>query len=281
MTSLVSYEPFVDQASDLFSQRLDEAADGAPIDMGHWFQCYAFDVIGLITYGRRLGFLDQGADVGGVIHALEDHLVYATLVGIYARWHKVLYPLRNLLAGAKGAGRAYVLEFTKERVAEHQSKAAAHKTGTAGSDLQTGSKTREPFLSKFIAKHHEDPDVFTAQHIIVGLAANMVAGSDTTAISLSATLYHLLQEPGCLRRLRIEIESFRAMGKLSTPPTFKETQEMPYLQAVLKEALRVHPATGLPLERVVPEGGKVICGRYFPAGVSKAVLQSQVRNPRR
>jgi cytochrome P450 len=42
---------------------------------------------------------------------------------------------------------------------------------------------------------------------------------------------------------------------------------MPYLQVVLKEALRMHPATGLPLGRVVPEGGAVIAGRMFPAGV--------------
>jgi hypothetical protein len=43
---------------------------------------------------------------------------------------------------------------------------------------------------------------------------------------------------------------------------------MPYLQAVIKEALRVHPATGLPLEQVVPEGGTPLCGRFFPQGVS-------------
>jgi len=41
---------------------------------------------------------------------------------------------------------------------------------------------------------------------------------------------------------------------------------MPYLQAVLKEALRCHPATGLPLGRVVPAGGAVIADRFFPEG---------------
>lgn len=42
---------------------------------------------------------------------------------------------------------------------------------------------------------------------------------------------------------------------------------MKYLQACIKEALRLHPATGLPLERVVPRGGVVLSGTYFPAGV--------------
>ncbi|KAB5550751.1 cytochrome P450 [Coniochaeta sp. 2T2.1] len=267
MTSLVTYEPFVDQASDLFLQRLNELANagGAPIDMGHWFQCYAFDVIGLITYGRRLGFLDRGADIGGVMGALEDHLVYATLVGIYAKLHRYLFPVRNFLAGKKGAGRAYVLNFTKERVSEHQSKKDIHPTSTDdGSKLDT--KTGEPFLTKFIDKHNQDPTVFTSAHIIVGLAANMVAGSDTTAISLSAILFYLLSEPKCLAKLRAEISSLKAQGRVSATASFRETQDMPYLQAVIKESLRMHPATGLPLERVVPDGGARICGRDFPKG---------------
>jgi hypothetical protein len=48
---------------------------------------------------------------------------------------------------------------------------------------------------------------------------------------------------------------------------------MPYLQAVMKEALRMHPATGLPLERVVPAGGATICDQFFPEGVSCRACQ--------
>lgn len=50
--------------------------------------------------------------------------------------------------------------------------------------------------------------------------------------------------------------------------TFQEAQKLPYLQACIKEGLRMHPATGLPMARVVPEGGATIAGRYFPAEVS-------------
>lgn len=41
---------------------------------------------------------------------------------------------------------------------------------------------------------------------------------------------------------------------------------MPYLDAVVHEALRLHPAVGLLMERVVPAGGRTIGGRYFAAG---------------
>lgn len=75
MSALVNYEPFVDTCSDLLALRFEEMMKAnCPIDLGHWFQCYAFDVIGMITYGKRLGFLDSGHDIGGVIAALENHL---------------------------------------------------------------------------------------------------------------------------------------------------------------------------------------------------------------
>jgi cytochrome P450 len=42
-------------------------------------------------------------------------------------------------------------------------------------------------------------------------------------------------------------------------------------QACLKEALRIHPAVGFPLERYVSAGGTTICGYDIPAGVNISV----------
>lgn len=262
MSSLMHYEGFVDDCADLFETRLLQlSAVAQVVDLRHWFQCYAFDVIGMITYGKRLGFLDKGEDVGNVIEALEDHLSYATLVGIFPSLHQVLFPLKNFIAGGKGAGRAYVASFTKECMSETRANPKAINLGDSNA-------TAEDFLTKFLAKHSSSPDIFTSAHVLSGCISNMVAGSDTTAISLSATLYYLLKNPPCMDRLREEVDSFTASGQLSARPTYKESQAMPYLQAVIKEALRLHPATGLPLERVVPKGGASISGQFFPEGVS-------------
>jgi cytochrome P450 len=59
-----------------------------------------------------------------------------------------------------------------------------------------------------------------------------------------------------------------AKGEESVPVTFKDTQAMPYLQAVIKEALRVHSPTGLSMARIVPRGGATIARHYIPEGVS-------------
>ncbi|KAL6410948.1 hypothetical protein AUP68_07380 [Ilyonectria robusta] len=94
----------------------------------------------------------------------------------------------------------------------------------------------------------------------------MTAGSDTTGISLSAVLFFLMNHPEATRKLRLEVDQHHTRARDSRNLSFKETQEMPYLQAVIKEALRLHPAVGLPLERVVPEGGATIAGQFFPSG---------------
>ncbi|KAK5629290.1 hypothetical protein RRF57_005005 [Xylaria bambusicola] len=262
MTSLVSYEPYVDQCADIFSRRLAEMGEeGVAVNMGHWMQCYAFDVIGQITYGERIGFLDHGVDIGGMMRAIESSLAYGTLMGIYARFHRFAFAVMSFLAGKKGAGREFIERLSKSRIAEEQDKRKA--AGLEGKQAGIGA---EPFVSKFLAKYERDPETFSMAHVMAGCTANMAAGSDTTGVTLSAILYFLLKHPECLRKLREEIEEYRAKGLLSDSFAFKETQQMPYLQAVFKEGLRMHPATGLPMERVVPEGGATICNRFFPEG---------------
>ena len=50
VTSLMSYEPYVDKCNELLCSRLHEfAAERRSIDMPTWLQYYAFDVIGEIS----------------------------------------------------------------------------------------------------------------------------------------------------------------------------------------------------------------------------------------
>lgn len=92
-------------------------------------------------------------------------------------------------------------------------------------------------------------------------------------------MYYLLKHPPCLQKLRDEVDQLQTGEKMpGKNVTFKDTQDMPYLQAVIKEGLRIHPATALPLERVVPEGGATISGRFFPEGVSSTASHSQVED---
>ena len=92
------------------------------------------------------------------------------------------------------------------------------------------------------------------------------AGGDTTGITLTAIFYHLMRNPRAYRALQTEIDKADAGSQLSHPVTFAEAQDLHYLQAVIKETLRIHPAVGALLERVVPQGGVAIDGLTLPEG---------------
>lgn len=64
-----------------------------------------------------------------------------------------------------------------------------------------------------------------------------------------------------------ELDEADNAGKLSTPIRYKEsTNDLPYYNAVLKEAMRIHPSVGLLMERHVPAEGIKIDGHFIPGG---------------
>ncbi|KAJ5731666.1 uncharacterized protein N7483_006174 [Penicillium malachiteum] len=266
MSSLVSYEPFVDRCIDIFFARLDEfATKKQSFNLGHWFQCYAFDVIGDITFGQRFGFLDRGEDIDGAISAVHNVMMYSALIGVYPEWHPLLFEPMSKLKSSGAAGRAYISKFVLEKISiqEHERKNT--------NDAMTETTGPQNFLSKMMQARDQNPEKITDYHLLIMGQSNVTAGSDTTAISLSGIMWYLLQNFEALDKLRQEIQEFTQQGRCSHEITFKETQEMPYLQAVMKEALRMHAATGLPMWRVVPEGGAQLSGRFFPAGTTVGV----------
>jgi cytochrome P450 len=63
-----------------------------------------------------------------------------------------------------------------------------------------------------------------------------------------------------------ELDEAEKEGRLSEYVSWKEAQQLPYLDAVIKEAGRLHPPFGLHLERIVPPEGAVISGKHLPGG---------------
>jgi hypothetical protein len=77
---------------------------------------------------------------------------------------------------------------------------------------------------------------------------------------LRSIFYHVLKNPKIYARLQQEIDQADAEGKLSPSVTFGESYSMPYLIAVTREAMRIHPSVQLCMPRIVPAGGATICG---------------------
>ncbi len=149
------------------------------------------------------------------------------------------------------------------RLAEMASKKAA------GIDEITDR--RPDLLSMFLKAQAERPDFMTDQRVLTMGVSMSFAGSETTAISLAAVFYYLLKNPRCYHTLMQELQEAIESGTVQSRPSglisWSESQTLPYLDACIKEAFRIHPPAGLPLERVTPPQGAEICGRHIPGGI--------------
>jgi cytochrome P450 len=177
-------------------------------------------------------------------------------------------PLR-LWASSKGFinSNTAVVDFARQRIAARPDPEAFDMEKCEGNS--SGTIKQRDFLSRFYEAHRKDPDFISKERVLALTVANMAAGSDTTAISLRSVFYHLLRSPADKTKLMKELADAQRSGLLGRNDGlvgWDEVRDLTFLGAVIKEALRCHPAVGLPLERVTPSQGARICGVFVPGG---------------
>lgn len=86
----------------------------------------------------------------------------------------------------------------------------------------------------------------------------IAAGSDTTAVTLTYLIFGVICNPEVQKKLAAEV------AHVPDNLQHKDVQDLPYLNAVINETLRLYPATPSPLPRVVPSQGAQLCGHHIP-----------------
>ncbi|CAG8216611.1 unnamed protein product [Penicillium salamii] len=267
LSSLLESESAIDSCTALFVSQMSKFADQkTPVNLGNWLQYYAFDVVGEVTFSKKLGFLEEGRDVDNIMEAIHGNLVYASLCGQIPELHHLLVgnPLTPFLLPSLESWNQ-VLQFTLKAI---NPQTPLKENGEIQEDKVTG----KDMMSRWMAAHQADPERFSTRDAIVHLSANVFAGSDTTAIALRAIVYLLMRNPATMAKVVAELDNAISEKKVGNPVSYREsTTHLPYLGAVIKEALRIHPSVGLILEREVPDGGAVICGKQIPAGTTVGI----------
>jgi cytochrome P450 len=95
--------------------------------------------------------------------------------------------------------------------------------------------------------------------------ALMFGGADTVGNALMVGTHHLLQQPAVLQTLKKEL--LNAWPTLPQEPKLRELESLPYLNAVIKESLRMSSGVVSGLLRVVPPTGAMINGVTVPPEV--------------
>ncbi|KAJ4211202.1 hypothetical protein NW759_012682 [Fusarium solani] len=259
MSALLSYEHSVDAQTAILKEKMQNFANrGDVVDLPQFLQFYAFDVIGTITIGKSMGMMESNTDMYDTCRALDGMWHYIAVLGLIPGIHLRYIRLAKVL-GFTPPTKA-LDSFIDTQIQQYTE--AMERKGGVGDDEDT-------FLARMLKLQEQGKA--TKKDTRHCVTINIGAGSDTTALGLSSIVYYLYSNPRTLNRLRKELDEFAEAGELSDPVGFQQAQKMPYLQAVIKEALRLHPGVGTQLTRVVPKGGVVIEGQFFPEGAEVGV----------
>jgi benzoate 4-monooxygenase len=88
--------------------------------------------------------------------------------------------------------------------------------------------------------------------------------------SSCAITYYLAQHPAAQQKLQKELDDAIGLDD-STIVTYDQVKALPYLDACINEALRLHSTSSLGLPRLVPEGGLDVLGRHYTEGTVLSV----------
>ncbi|OHE95151.1 cytochrome P450 [Colletotrichum orchidophilum] len=210
------------------------ASHDEAFDFGAKAQYFTLDVISDLAFGEPFGDLATDSDVHEYIKTMEQNmptiLVTSVLPWLLALLSSPLF--RSMMPSEKDAiGVGKTMGIAK--------KVASERFGP-------NKKVQKDMLGSFVARG------LTQAEAESEILMQLLAGSDTTATAIRATILHIITNPQVTASLRAEIDA----AKLSWPVVSDaEAREMPYLQAVIKEGLRIFPPVTGQMSKEVSNGG--------------------------
>lgn len=117
-----------------------------------------------------------------------------------------------------------------------------------------------------------DPDTgkaLTTEELIAEAGILIVAGTDTTATSLTATIFYLVHYPDALSRVKEEVR--KQFASIDDIRIGKELSSCKFLFACFDEAMRLSPGVGAILQREILRGGLMVDGHILPEGTDVGI----------
>ncbi|GME30024.1 hypothetical protein LQ345_000377 [Neofusicoccum parvum] len=227
-------DAFIDQVG-----RLGTEPEG--VDMTTWFNLLTFDIIGELAFGVSFDGIMSGKTHFWISVVLES-MGQASLSDTITRfpWLGKLYMrfnpgwLEKLSAGSQ-KHENYTMNLIE----------------------------RKDFMAYLLQERGDDGKPLSEVQLAAHASDFVIAGSETTATTLTVVTYYVGRNSEILKRLQQEIR-----GKFHKYEDIdgSSTAQLRYLHAVCLEALRIFPPLALGLPRVVPAGGDTVDGHWLPGG---------------
>ncbi|KAH7122063.1 cytochrome P450 oxidoreductase [Dactylonectria estremocensis] len=250
LNGLIQVEPWVEPVISRFISILDDHAQASAVcDLGELLKRFAMDAVCSLTFGSDFGYLEKGDELN-FFKSIDLFTAYMSIFGHVAWLHPYLLGnsrIAQMVTRGDTSSEA-MIRITAKELQKFRTSPPAE------GDAMT-------FLNRLALNQSTNPKSINDREIITHAFGNVSAGSDTTAIAMRAIVYHILTNKNAHSRLCAEVRN-----NLSEPVRFQQAHNLPYLKAVVQEAMRMHPSVGQLLGRSVPAGGAIIGGHRLGAG---------------
>ena len=256
--SLSVMEPLIHEQVRKLLAALDQRV-GKPIDMLYWFRMLALDVVGELFLGMSFGALDSGS-APEFVHDLDAAYLVWSIQGQFP----LIYRTMCALPGKKlqhflGAG---------DRIYDYGANALQDYYNRHGR-----TPDRKDLLTKLIVGEGDKVTPLTDKQISVEITNLVFAATDTTGNTFTYLFFELARNTGWQKRVRAELAEVEFANGV---PNFKSVAQLPVLDAIIQEALRIHPAAPASLQRIAPSSGGVIAGTVVPPNVRDRALPTNL-----
>lgn len=207
----------IKEETSTMATRWNAAGSGQRLDLYEEARRLTLDIVLRVTFGARIDRSDELSNVIGefitqtVNVANEVPPWWAAGISISYRRVQVLLPKI----------REIIIEIVAKRRDE----------------LAGGARTQDGDLLGELLMQSEGSDM-SDDAILYVLFDCIIAGSDTTASTIAAMLFRLYQEPEVMQNVRAELA---AAGPLDDIEMYELEEKLPYLEACVKETLRLYP----------------------------------------
>lgn len=256
--ALKAQEPIIHQYVNLLIERIqelvtaarDNGEEAADIDMTPWFHFTTFDVFGDLGFGESFNCL-QSSKYHPWIALLFNSVKAASFIAAVR-----YYPLLQSLLFK------FIPKSLRKMQMDHYQQIVEKV------DRRLNWELERPDIMSHVIDERKGAAELPIGVIHVTFMILTTTGSETTATVLSGALNYLASNPDKLQLLTTEIrQTFHSEAEIS----LDTLRQLPYLNAVINEALRLCPPVPWILPRRVPASGSEVAGVWLPGGVSNHV----------
>ncbi|KAM0951522.1 putative cytochrome P450 [Dioscorea sansibarensis] len=233
----------------------------ATVDIKEWVGDLNFNIVLQMVAGKRFFGSGGGSDEAWRFRKAAHQFFNLLFVSVpsdmfpWLEWMDLGGHMKAMKAAAKEMDSMMV-----KLVEEHRERRASR---VAASDTDF----MDVMLS-IMEDDHELQGYFDKETLIKATSLNLIlGGSDTTAISLTRVLTHLLNNPDVMKKTQTELDEQVGVNRVVNESDIKN---LIYLQAVIKESFRLTPSAELLFPRETVEDCTV-AGFQIPAGTQVIV----------